>query len=67
MMVEGSILTILLFAWLFMRAASQSDQRQALLDFAHANNLELDDARAARAVEAGRGDELRARLEERLL
>jgi cytochrome c oxidase assembly factor CtaG len=66
MMVEGSILTILLFAWLFMRAASQSEQRQALLDFARANNLELDDARAARAVAAGRGDELRARLEQRL-
>jgi len=66
MMVEGSILTILLFAWLFMRAASESEQRQALLDFAHSHHLELDDARAARAVAAGRGDELRRRLEERL-
>ena len=66
MMVEGSILTILLFAWLFMRAASQSEQRQQLLDFARANHLELDDARAARAVAAGRGEELRRRLEERL-
>jgi putative membrane protein len=66
MMIEGSILTILLFGWLFMRAASQSEQRQALLDFAHAHHLELDDARAARAVAAGRGEELRARLEERL-
>ena len=66
MMVEGSILTILLFAWLFLRAASQSEQRQQLLDFARANHLELDDARAARAVAAGRGDELRRRLEERL-
>jgi cytochrome c oxidase assembly factor CtaG len=66
MMVEGSILTILLFAWLFMRAAAQSEQRQQLLDFAAANHLELDDARAARAVAAGRGEELRRRLEERL-
>jgi cytochrome c oxidase assembly factor CtaG len=66
MMVEGSILTILLFAWLFLRAATQSEQRQQLLDFARANHLELDDARAARAVAAGRGDELRRRLEERL-
>jgi len=66
MMVEGSIVTILLFAWLFMRAAGQSEQRQQLLDFARANHLELDDARAARAVAAGRGDELRRRLEERL-
>jgi putative membrane protein len=66
MMVEGSILTILLFAWLFARAASQSDERQQLLDFAHAHDLDLDDARAARAVAAGRGDELRRRLEQRL-
>jgi cytochrome c oxidase assembly factor CtaG len=66
MMVEGSIVTILLFGWLFLRAASQSEQRQRLLDFARAHDLELDDARAARAVAAGRGDELRRRLEERL-
>jgi cytochrome c oxidase assembly factor CtaG len=66
MMVEGSILTILLFGWLFARAAKQSEERQQLLDFARAHDLELDDARAARAVAAGRGDELRRRLEERL-
>lgn len=66
MMVEGSIVTLLCFGWLFARAASQSEERQQLLDFARANNLELDDARAARAVAAGRGDELRRRLEERL-
>jgi len=65
MMVEGSIVTILCFAWLFMRAAAQSEQRQALLDYARAHDLELDDARAARAVAAGRGDELRRRLEQR--
>jgi putative membrane protein len=66
MMVEGSILTILLFGWLFARAAKQSEERQLLMDFARANDLELDDARAARAVAAGRGDELRRRLEQRL-
>jgi putative membrane protein len=66
MMVEGSIVTILLFAWLFMRAASQSEQRQLLLDYARTHDLELDEARAARAVAAGRGDELRHRLEERV-
>ena len=49
-MVEGSILTLLLFGWLFMRAASQSEERQQLLDFAHANGLDLQDDRAARAV-----------------
>ena len=66
MMVEGSIITILLFGWLFARAASQSEQRQRLLEFARANDLELDDERAARAVAAGRGEELQRRLEERL-
>ena len=66
MMVEGSIVTILLFGWLFARAASQSEQRQQLLDFARAHDLELDDARAARAVAAGRGEELQRRLEERV-
>ena len=34
MMVEGWIVTLLCFGWLFARAASQSDQRQALLDYA---------------------------------
>ena len=66
MMVEGSIVTILLFGWLFARAARQSEERQRLLDFARDHDLELDDARAARAVAAGRGDELQRRLEERL-
>ena len=66
MMVEGSIVTILLFGWLFARAAKQSEERQQLMDFARTHDLELDDARAARAVAAGRGDELRRRLEERL-
>ena len=66
MMVEGSIITILLFGWLFARAAKQSEERQELMDFARAHDLDLDDARAARAVAAGRGDELRRRLEQRV-
>ncbi len=63
MMVEGSILTLGLFAWLFLRTAAQSEERQELLDFAQANAYGLDEARATRAVAAGRGSELRARLE----
>lgn len=66
MMVEGSIVTILLFGWLFARAARESQERQDLLDYAQAHNLDLDETRAARAVAAGRGEELRRRLEERL-
>ncbi|MGI8800610.1 MAG: cytochrome c oxidase assembly protein [Solirubrobacteraceae bacterium] len=64
-MVEGSILTIILFAWLFLRTADQGEQRQALLDFADGRGLELTEARATRAVAAGRGDQLRERLERR--
>jgi len=64
MMVEGSILTICLFGWLFMRSASEGEERQELLDLAAAGGVELDERRAARAVAAGRGPELRRRIEE---
>ena len=65
MMVEESLLTIGLFCWLFLRVAREHEQRQALLDYAGQHGLELDDRRAARAVAAGRGDELWERLRER--
>ena len=64
MMVEGSILTLILFGWLFLRTASEGDERQELLDLATEQGLELSAARAARAVAAGRGAELRRRLEQ---
>jgi putative membrane protein len=57
MMVEGSILTVVLFGWLFLRAAAQSDERQELVE------LGAEESRAARAVAAGRGAELRERLQ----
>jgi putative membrane protein len=63
MMVEESILTLGLFCWLFLRTAREGEERQGLLDYAHAQGLELTEARAARAVAAGRGPELRRRLE----
>ena len=63
MMVEESLLTLGLFCWLFLRAARESEERQELLDFARAQGLELSDARAARAVSAGHGPELRRRLQ----
>jgi cytochrome c oxidase assembly factor CtaG len=62
MMVEGSILTLALGCWLFLRAARQGEERQELLELAEARGVELDEARAARAVAAGRGDELRRRI-----
>jgi putative membrane protein len=63
MMVEESLLTIGLFCWLFLRAAREADERQQLLDLATARGVPLTDERAARAVSAGRGEELRARIE----
>jgi putative membrane protein len=64
MMVEGSILTICLFAWLFLRIAREGEERQELLDFASERGFALSEERARRAVEAGQGRELRHRLEE---
>jgi putative membrane protein len=63
MMVEGSILTLILFAWLFLRAAREGEERQDLLDLAEARGIALTEARATRAVAAGHGGELRRRLE----
>ncbi len=62
MMVEESLLTIGLFCWLFLRVAREADERQQLLDAAAAHGVELDERRAARAVAAGRGQELLARV-----
>jgi cytochrome c oxidase assembly factor CtaG len=63
MMIEGSFLTLGLFGWLFARAAREGEERQELLDLADARGVELTEARAARAVAAGRGAELRRRIE----
>jgi cytochrome c oxidase assembly factor CtaG len=62
MMVEESLLTIGLFCWLFLRVARQQEERQEIIDYALAHGIELDERRAQRAVAAGRGDELWARL-----
>jgi cytochrome c oxidase assembly factor CtaG len=65
MMVEESLLTLGLFCWLFLRTAREAEERQQLLDYARSHGLELSEARAARAVAAGHGGELRRRLQER--
>ena len=62
MMIEGSIVTILLFGWLFLRAARESEEKQALVELAAARGVELSEERAARAVAAGRGEALRERI-----
>jgi hypothetical protein len=62
MMVEESLLTIGLFCWLFLKVAREAEERQTLLEAAAARGIELDEQRAARAVAAGRGDELLERI-----
>src|SRR6202035_2107542 len=62
MMVEESLLTIGLFCWLFLKVARENEERQRLLDYAESHDIALDERRAARAVAAGRGDELWERL-----
>jgi putative membrane protein len=62
MMVEESVLTIALFCWLFLKVAGEMTERQALLDLAAERGVPLDERRAARAVAAGRGEELRQRV-----
>jgi len=63
MMIEESILTICLFGVLFLRMARQGEEQQELLDLAAARGVALDPARARRAVAAGRGGDLRERIE----
>ena len=53
MMVEGSLVTLGLFCWLFLRAARQTEERQELVEYARAHGVELTPERAGRAVAAG--------------
>jgi cytochrome c oxidase assembly factor CtaG len=64
MMVEGSLLTICLFGWLFLRSAREGEERQELLDLAAAGGVAIDERRVARAVSAGRGAELKRRIKD---
>ena len=62
MMIESSFVTLGLFAWLFFRAARESEEKQELLDLAAERGFDLDPARAGRAVAAGQGERLRERI-----
>jgi cytochrome c oxidase assembly factor CtaG len=62
MMVESGLVTFGVLAWIFFRWARQDSERQRLVDLARERGVELDEARAGRAVAAGQG----ARLERRL-
>ncbi|MBE2316441.1 cytochrome c oxidase assembly protein [Solirubrobacter sp. CPCC 204708] len=62
MMIEGSVITILLFGWLFLKAARESEERQELAELADRLGVEMAPERIARAVAAGRGAALRERI-----
>jgi putative membrane protein len=62
-MIEGSIVTICVLGWLFVRWMRQGEEAQELVEHAQARGIELDPARAKRAVAAGAGERLRARLD----
>jgi putative membrane protein len=62
MMFESTVLTLGTLAWIFFLWARQDIERQELLDLAHEKGVELDPARAKRAVAAGQGERLRERI-----
>jgi putative membrane protein len=64
MMGEGMIVTLAVLAWAFLKWAADTTERQRLLDLAEAQGIELDEARAARAVAAGQSKRLEERLRE---
>lgn len=64
MMFESTAVTLATLAWLFFRWAREDVERQELLDLATSHGVELDPARAGRAVAAGQGERLRRRIEE---
>jgi putative membrane protein len=63
LMAECTFLALGVFAWVFLRWAKEDIEKQDLLDLAIDRQFELTPARASRAVAAGRGPELRARIE----
>ncbi len=63
MMVEGTFLGLGLLAWFFFEWSREGIEKQRLLDLALERGVELDEARAQRAVAAGQGK----RLEQQIL
>lgn len=62
MMVEGTIISFVLFAWLFYRAATEGEESQRLMDLADEHGVEISGERTARAAAAGTTDLLRERI-----
>jgi putative membrane protein len=62
MMVEGVFLGLGVLAWFFFRAANEGIEKQRLLDLAYTHGVDLDPARAQRAVAAGHGAHLESQI-----
>jgi putative membrane protein len=62
MMVEQSVMILALLAWLLSKWLRESGERQELVELAAAHGVPVDERRIARAVAAGRAEELRRRL-----
>ena len=62
MMAEGTFVSFALLAWLFVKAARESDESQELVEMAAARGIELSPERSARAAAAGATDRLRERI-----
>jgi putative membrane protein len=62
MMVEGTFLGLGLLAWVFFEVSREGIEKQRLLDLASERGVELDEARAQRAVAAGQAERLERQL-----
>lgn len=62
MMIEESVVTVALFGWLFLKWMREGAERQEILELAGVRGIDVDERRVARAVAAGRGEDLRLRL-----
>jgi putative membrane protein len=62
MMVEGTFLGLGLLAWVFFEVSREGIEKQRLLDLALERGVELDEARAQRAVAAGQSKRLERQL-----
>jgi cytochrome c oxidase assembly factor CtaG len=63
LMIQGGVVMLGVFLWVLIQWAAQDTERQELIDLAERLNVPLSEQRAARAAAAGRGSELRERLE----
>jgi cytochrome c oxidase assembly factor CtaG len=63
LMIQGGVIMLGVFFWILLQWAREDTERQELLDLAERIGVPLSESRASRAVAAGRGSELRERLE----